>query len=205
MKVIFGTTNERKVEDLRSLSDSLNIDLEILTLNKIGWDEEEIEETGKTLEENSLIKAQRIYEFCKKKGIEYPIITDDAGLYVDVLNGKPGIYTGRYGDEEREKDPSLPIHQCIIKLLKEMEGIENRNAVYRCVVTLMFPNGSYIQENGESKVVVTEKIECPPKKPYFYSIVRLRGKEKAFGELSKEELIDTYRFQGLKKILKHLK
>ena len=99
MKVIFGTTNERKVEDLFNLSKSLGLDLEILSLGDIGWNLGEIDESGKTLEENSLIKATSIYNFCKEKDINYPIITDDAGLFVDALDGEPGIYTGRYADD----------------------------------------------------------------------------------------------------------
>lgn len=67
MKIIFGTTNERKIEDLKNIINQLNLDLEILSLNDINWKLGEIEETGKTIEENSLIKAEVIYDYCKKK------------------------------------------------------------------------------------------------------------------------------------------
>ena len=58
MKVIFGTTNMRKKEDLKNLVEILGLDIEILSLEDIGWDLGEIEEDGKTLQENSLIKAK---------------------------------------------------------------------------------------------------------------------------------------------------
>ncbi len=65
MKIIFGTTNARKVEDLEFIIQKYNLDLEVLTLADIGWDRGEIEENGQTLEENSLIKARAIHDYCK--------------------------------------------------------------------------------------------------------------------------------------------
>lgn len=82
MKVIFGTTNERKVEDLRNQIKNLRTNLEIIGMKDIGWNLGEIEETGTTIEENSLIKAKAIHNFCQENNIEYPIITDDAGLFL---------------------------------------------------------------------------------------------------------------------------
>ncbi|MBQ2873529.1 MAG: non-canonical purine NTP pyrophosphatase [Bacilli bacterium] len=204
MKVIFGTTNERKVEDLRNQSMSLGIDLEIIGMNDIGWDLGEIEETGTTIEENSLIKANAIRNFCLENNIEYPIITDDAGLFCESLNGKPGIFTGRYADEEIKENPELPKYQCVIKLLNDMKGIVNRKATYRCAVTCMFPDGSYFQEIGESAGTIAEDIIGELKKPYFYSIFILDGYNKAFSDLSVPELKETYRFRANKKVLTRL-
>ena len=81
MKVIFGTTNKRKIEDLLNIITNNNLDIEVLTLEDINWDEGEIEENGKSLEENSLIKAEAIYNFCLNHNLSYPIITDDSGLF----------------------------------------------------------------------------------------------------------------------------
>lgn len=101
-----------------------------------------------------MIKANAIYNFCKLNNVSYPIITDDAGLFVDVLNNEPGIYTGRYADEEMKKDPTLPKHQCVIKLLDKMKDFDNRAAKYVCVVTCMLPDGTYFQESAESKGII---------------------------------------------------
>ena len=78
MKIIFGTTNNRKIKDLNSVIEKLGLEIEVLSLTDIGWDRGEIPENGSTIEENSLIKAKAIYDFCKEHNIIYPILTDDA-------------------------------------------------------------------------------------------------------------------------------
>jgi len=201
MKVIFGTTNNRKVEDLNNLSKLLGIDLEILSMSDIGWNLGEIEETGLTIYENSLIKAKAIHEFCIENNFDYPIICDDAGLFCDALDGEPGIYTARYADDELEIDPSLPKYQCVIKLLRNLKNISNRDAKYKCVVTCMFSDGTYFQEYGESKGYIAEEIIGELKKPYFYSVFILEGYQVAFNQLSSDEIKDTYRYNALRKTL----
>ena len=89
MKLIFGTTNKRKVEDLQNTINKMNLDIEVLSMEDIGWDRGEIEENGTTIEENSLIKAQAILSFCKDHNINYPIMADDAGLFRLRLPGYP--------------------------------------------------------------------------------------------------------------------
>ena len=91
MKIIFGTTSKRKLEDLQNIINEMNLDIEVISMEDIGWDRGEIDENGRTIEENSLIKAQAILSFCQEHNINYPIMTDDAGLFVDALNGEPGI------------------------------------------------------------------------------------------------------------------
>ena len=201
MKIIFGTTNNRKVEDLKKVVRMLNLNLEILGLTDIGWNLGEIDETGLTIEENSLIKATTIYDFCVQKNINYPIITDDAGLFCEGLDGEPGIYTARYADDEIQKNPELPKYQCVIKLLRNLDGKSNRNAKYKCVVTCMFSDGSYFQEYGESRGTISKEIIGELKKPYFYSVFILDEYQKVFSNLTEEELKDTYRYCALKKTL----
>ena len=201
MKVIFGTTNDRKVEDLMNQAKKMKMNLNVLSMNDIGWDLGEIEENGLTIEENSLIKAKAIHDFCTKKGIGLPIITDDAGLFVDALNGEPGIYTARYADAERRENPELPKHQGVIKLLDKLKNVDNRNAAYRCKVTCMLPDGTYFQSAGESKGKIAEEIIGELKKPYFYSVFLLDGQDKPFNALNPDELETSYRYTALKNIL----
>jgi len=201
MKVIFGTTNKRKTEDLQNIINQLKLDMQVLSLEDINWNRGEIEETGTTIEENSLIKAQAISKFCKDNGILYPIITDDAGLFCEALDGEPGIYTARYADNELALNPNLPKWQCVIKLLRKLNGIQNRKASYKCCVTCMLPNEVYFQEVGESKGYIADEIIGELKKTYFYSVFILDGYTKAFVNLSKEELENTYRYSALKKVL----
>ncbi len=202
MKLIFGTTNKRKVEDLQNIINEMNLNIEVVSMEDIGWDRGEIDENGSTIEENSLIKAKSILSFCHDHNIDYPIMTDDAGLFVDALNGEPGIYTARYADDELALDSSLPKHQCVVKLLRKMNGKQNRNAKYRCCVTSMMPNGNYHQEIGESKGTIANEIIGELKKPYFYSVFILNGTTVAFNELKGEELDNTYRYNAIRKSLK---
>lgn len=202
MKLIFGTTNKRKVEDLQNIINEMNLDIDVVSMEDIGWDRGEIDENGSTIEENSLIKAQAILSFCHDHNIDYPIMTDDAGLFVDALNGEPGVYTARYADDELALDSSLPKYQCVVKLLRKMNDEQNRNAKYRCCVTSMMPNGDYYQEIGESEGTIADKIIGELKKPYFYAVFILNGTSVAFNELKGEELDNTYRYNALRKSLK---
>ena len=205
MKLIFGTTSKRKKEDLQNIINEMNLDIQVLSMEDIGWDRGEIEEDGSTLEENSLIKAQAILSFCKDHKIEYPVMADDAGLFVDTLNGEPGIYTSRYADDELEKNPNLPKHQCILKLLRKMENIENRDATYKCCVNIVMPNGEYHQVIGESQETIVKELTGEINKPFFYSVFVLNGTFVPFGKLKQEELKNTYRYNALREALKILK
>ena len=206
MKIIFGTTAKRKIQDLQNLINSLNLNIEVLGMNDIGWDRGEIEENGTTINENSLIKANAIHAFCKENNIQYPIITDDAGLFCDALPGKPGVFTARYADDELKENPELPKHQCVIKLLRELENNSNRTAYYRCAVTYMNTNGEYFQEMGQSKGKIANNIIGELKKPYFYSVFILDGTNTAFSDITDENILkDTYRYDALKKILTRVK
>ena len=203
MNLIFGTTNKRKVEDLQNIINEMNLNIKVLSMDDIGWDRGKIEENGFTIEENSLIKAKAILSFCKDHNIEYPIMTDDAGLFVDALNGEPGIYTARYADDELALNPNLPKHQCVIKLLRNLNNKDNRNAKYRCCVTSMLPSGVYNQEIGESSGTIAKEIIGKLKNLYFYSVFILEGTNAAFSELQGKELDNTYRYNALRKSLKN--
>lgn len=87
MKIIYGSSNKAKLQEVKDFFINNKIDIELISLKDINFNEE-IEENGQTFEENSLIKAKAIKEFCDKNGINETIITDDAGLCVDALNGR---------------------------------------------------------------------------------------------------------------------
>ena len=75
MKIIYGTGNQHKIEEIKTLFNNHKIETEIISLKDIGFNEE-IEENGKTFEENSMIKAKVIKEFCNKNNINEVIITE---------------------------------------------------------------------------------------------------------------------------------
>ena len=203
MEIVFGTTNKRKEEDLQNLINLLNVrNIRILSMSDIGWDRGEIVENGRTIEENSLIKANAIREFCKEKNLNYSIITDDAGLFCDALEGEPGIYTARYADDEISNDPSLPKHQSIYKLLRNLENKQTRSAQYKCAVTYMYPNGDFFQEVGQSKGRIAKEFSGEPKKPYLYGVFILDGTEIPFRDVTDENVLkQTYRYQALRAVL----
>lgn len=202
MDLLFATTNKRKLEDLHNIVSANKLDINILGLNDIGWKDADIEENGTSLEENSLIKARTVYAYCQSKGLSYTILTDDAGLFVETLEGEPGIYTARYADEEIKNNPTLPKYQCLYKLLEKMAEQKNRKAYYKCVTTCMFPDKAYFQEIGITEGKIAEEIKTPIKKPYFYSIFMVD--EKSFNELGLEELKKTYRYQAIENSLKKI-
>lgn len=204
MRVIFATTNNRKLEDLNTIIAENNLNLEVLSLSDIGWDRGEIEETGSTIYENSLIKAKAVLDFCKQANINYPIMTDDGGLFVTALNGEPGIYTARYADFELSQNKELPKHYALIKMLDNMANQTNRECEYRCAITIMFNDGTYRQFDGATKGLIDTKINEPIKKPYFYSLFIDENTLIPFNQLSVEQLKNTYRYTTLTKALRFL-
>ena len=204
MKVIFATTNNRKLEDLNNIILENKLDLEVLSLTDIGWDRGDIDETGDTIQENSLIKANAIYDYCREHGITYPIITDDAGLFVDSLGGEPGVYTARYADGEISKDSSLPKYYSLIKMLNNMQGKDSRGAEYRCAITVMYDSGEYQQFEGVTRGEIDTKINEPIKKPYFYSLFVDKSTGKPFNQLDTQELKNTYRYVAMTDALKYI-
>ena len=201
MKVIFGTTNRKKIEDLINEAKKMKIDLKVLSLDDIGWNLGEIEEDGLTTEENSLIKAKAIYNFCREKGLALPIITDDSGIFVDTLNGEPGVYTSRYACGGGEENTELRIYQGVIKLLDELKCSDNRDATYKCDVTCILPNGTYFQSHGESQGKIAEEIKGELKAPYFDSVFILDGQDKSLNDLTPSELEASFRYVAFRNIL----
>lgn len=204
MKVIFATTNSRKLEDLNNIIIENSLNLEVLSLSDIGWDRGEIEENGNTIYENSLIKASVVLEYCREKNIPYPIITDDAGLFVEALNGEPGIYTARYADLELSQNKELPKHYALMKMLNNMSNQTKRDCEYRCAITIMFKDGTYKQFDGSTQGLIDVKINEPIKKPYFYSLFIDKSTLTPFNQLTNEQLKNTYRYTTLTKALKFL-
>jgi XTP/dITP diphosphohydrolase len=107
MKIIFATGNKGKLKEVRDIFSDTKF--EILSLDEIGFTEEIIED-GNTFEENSFIKADRIYSQFK-----IPVIADDSGLAVEQLDGEPGIYSARYAGED------VSYYDNNIKLLNELK------------------------------------------------------------------------------------
>ena len=146
MKIILATHNRDKEKELQISLKGMNIEvLSLFDFPEIG----DIEETGTTLLENSLLKSRLVF---RKTGI--PAIADDTGLEVDFLNGAPGVYSARYaGNNVSYKDN-------VNKLLIELEGIpsEKRTARFRTVITFVDENQELSTE-GHIDGVISKSIK----------------------------------------------
>ena len=166
MKIVFATNNKNKLKEIREI---LGDRVEVLSLKDIGCDVD-IPETGATLEENALQKAQYIYDHYHMN-----VFADDTGLEVEALNGAPGIYSARYASMETietsntsnasstsstsstssASNPRPASHDSeanMARLLRELENESNRKARFRTVIALI------MEEEGKPKTVLFEGI-----------------------------------------------
>jgi XTP/dITP diphosphohydrolase len=128
MKLIFATNNQHKVDEIRSVIG--NSSLEIITLKEAGIDID-IPEPFNTLEENASNKWRTIYEMERPNQIIIGCFSEDTGLEVEALNGEPGVKSARYAGEEKSFDKNIE------KLLDNLEGVVNRRAKFRTVISLI--------------------------------------------------------------------
>ena len=126
MKIVFATANAGK---LREAAEVLGPGFEIVPPASLGITED-IPETGSTLQENSLQKAQYLFERTGR-----PSFADDTGLEVDALGGAPGIYSARYAGPGHDNQANMA------KLLAELVRLEDRTARFHTVVTLILADG----------------------------------------------------------------
>lgn len=139
----FATNNAHKLEEIRAI---LGDKVEILSLNDIHC-HADIPETADTLEGNAALKAAYIYEHY---GLD--CFADDTGLEVEALNGAPGIYSARYaGGEGHDSEANMK------KLLREMEGKENRRAQFRTAICLIERGKETLFEGIVKGEIIREK------------------------------------------------
>lgn len=135
MKLVLASKNPKKLKEMQEILGQFEV--EVCLQSDVGLDLD-VEETGSTFEENSLIKAKAVME---ASGL--PAIADDSGLCVDALNGAPGIYSARYGGEGLDDVGRYQL------LLENMKGMSPRTAKFVSVITCCFPNGDVLTARGE--------------------------------------------------------
>lgn len=150
MKIFLATGNTNKIKEIEKIFKMDNI--EILSI-KDGIEIPEVEEDGETFEENSKKKALEIAKFTNMI-----TIADDSGLCVEALGGAPGVYSARYAGEHGD---DLANNE---KLVRELQGIENRKAKFVAVITLAKPTGETYSFTGE---IEGEIIDSPRGKDGF--------------------------------------
>lgn len=151
MKIVFATNNKNKLKEIREI---LGDRVEVLSLKDIGCNVD-IPETGETLEENALQKAQYIYNH-----YHLNVFADDTGLEVEALNGAPGIYSARYASMASGGSNPIASHDSeanMTRLLHELKGIDNRKARFRTVIALII-NEEESSDQDKPKTILFEGI-----------------------------------------------
>lgn len=142
MKIIFASNNKNKVQEIQN---QVPKSIQIVTLDEIGCSED-IAETGTTLEENAIIKANYITE---KYGL--PCFADDTGLEIDALNGEPGVYSARYAGEDKNAEKNMDL------VLQKLVTLKNRKAQFKTVIALNINNEQYLFTGIVEGEIRTEK------------------------------------------------
>ena len=186
-ELILASNNAHKVEEIKSILD----DYKILTLKDIGYYEDIIED-GTRFDVNALINSIIIAEYSGKFSI-----SDDSGLSVALLDGRPGVYSARYSAEQTDE-------KNIEKVLAELDG-EKSEAKFVSVIALVRPNGSEVTFRGECHgEIIFEKRGNNGfgYDPIFY----VPSLEKTFAELTPEQKNSiSHRKESLEKFSKYLK
>lgn len=172
MKLVLASKNKKKLIEMNAILSQLGV--EVCSEAEAGVDLE-VEETGTTFEENSLLKAKAVME---ASGM--PAIADDSGLCVDALNGAPGVYSARYGG------PGLDDAGRTRLLLENMRGQTPRTCRFVSVITCCFPNGDVISARGECEGTVA--FAPMGEGGFGYDpVFFVPGLKKTFAQLSPEE------------------
>ena len=145
MRFVAATGNKGKLKEIKEIL--ADFPLDVVSMGEAGI-HDEIDETGKTFEENAVIKARYI------AGLTNDIvIADDSGLEVDYLNGEPGIYSSRFaGEGASDEDKNS-------KLLRLLQGVpfEKRTGRFVCAVAVVFPDGRSFTVQGKCEGYIGEK------------------------------------------------
>ena len=189
MKLIFATHNRNKAFEIQKL---LTEEFDILTLDDINF-HDEIPENEQTIEGNSAFKAKFIFnEF------ELNCFADDTGLEIEALNGRPGVHSARYAGEEKNPDANMNL------VLNELAGLDNRNARFKTVITLIIEGEQHIFEGIVNGRIIHEKRG---EKGFGYDPIFIPENEiRTFAEMDLEEKNKfSHRARALEKMIAFLK
>ncbi|MBR2499158.1 MAG: RdgB/HAM1 family non-canonical purine NTP pyrophosphatase [Clostridia bacterium] len=182
-KIVLASGNQHKIKEIAQMLP----EYEVVGYKQLGFDQEIIED-GNTFYENALIKAKTVSE-----ALNLPALADDSGICVDALGGMPGIYSARYAGD------GVDAHNNAL-LLKNMQGIDNRNAKFVCCMVFYKPNGEIITATGETHGLVMDHEEGENGfgyDPLFYSL----DLNKCLGIASAEEKNKiSHRFRAIKQL-----
>ena len=189
MKIVFATNNQHKLEELRRIVGARHT---IVSLSEIGC-HEDIPETGDTFAENSLQKAQYVYD---RYGLS--CFADDTGLEVDALGGEPGVRSARYAPGKgHDSRANMEL------LLKNMECVTDRSARFRTVITLIIDGKPMTFEGIVEGEILTEAAGDGG---FGYDpVFRPTGWQKTFAQASPDEKnAVSHRGRAVEKLISYL-
>jgi XTP/dITP diphosphohydrolase len=174
MKIVLATNNRDKIREIKKILSGLQAD--VLTLEDFpGFPQ--VEETGKTLEENAILKAKTIFKFT-----HLPALADDSGLEVEALNGAPGVLSSRFAGEQCSYQDN---NRRLLLMMKDVP-VEKRGVKFVCVVAIAKGIGMVTTVRGEVNGVIT--TEEKGKNGFGYDPVFLIPRlNRTFAQLSLEE------------------
>ncbi len=176
-KLVFATNNQKKVEEINSIIGDM---FTVVSLKEAGI-EVDIPEPHATLEENASEKSRTIYQLTREN-----CFSEDTGLETEALNGEPGVRSARYAGEESNANNNMK------KLLSALDGVSNRKARFRTVISLILGGTEYFFEGVcEGRIINAPKGD----KGFGYDPVFVpEGSDRTFAEMDlKEKNIFSHR------------
>lgn len=170
MKLLFASGNENKANEIRK---KIPQNLQLQTLKDLNFTDE-IEETGKTLEENAKIKAHAIAE-----KFQLPCFADDSGLEIAALGGAPGVRSARYASEEKDDEKNMAL------VLQQLADATDRSACFRTVIAYCKDGQTHLFEGKIEGRIINEKRGT---NGFGYDPIFVpNGSDKTFAEMTMEE------------------
>ncbi len=188
MKIVFATNNPNKLAEIRQL---MPAGVEILSLKDTNC-LEELPETSDTLEDNAAQKAFYVFD-----NYGHNCFADDTGLEIDVLDGRPGVYSARYAGEDCNAEDNMQ------KVLAELKGEFNRDASFRTIISLVVDGEEFQFEGDVEGQIIPEKWGD---EGFGYDPIFLpNGYKKSFAQMTMEEKgAISHRGQAVKKLIQFL-
>ena len=189
MKVFLATGNKHKIDEIKAIFSEVK-DIEIVSI-KDGIKIPDVVEDGETFEENSQKKAIEIAKF-----LNMIAIADDSGLCVEALNEAPGVYSARYSEEGTDEANNK-------KLIKNLQGIENRKAKFVSVISLAKPDGKVFSFRGEVQGYIIDEARGNKGfgyDPHFY----IEEYKKTLAEMPEIKNKISHRARALEKLKENL-
>lgn len=188
MKIVFATNNLNKLKEIQNI---LQDDIQLVSLDELGCTDD-IPEEQNTLEGNASQKAWYIYN---KFGLN--CFADDTGLEVAALNNEPGVYSARYAGEQKSAEDNMN------KLLDELNGVENRTACFRTVISLIIDGKESLFEGRIDGEILHKR---QGNEGFGYDpIFKPKGYNTSFAEMAiKDKNMISHRGKATMKLIKFL-